>query len=199
MKCHEFDERISAYLEEELGADTRAEMEGHAAVCTTCAQRLSQTRALTERLGRLRPARPSAGFDFALRSRLLMEVSRENRWGARLEALFRPALPRFALAGATAALILLGAASVLMEEEQIPGHAPAVAAVATQGVAPPARTATSGVTERGALKLKALSAESYPVSGRYYRDHGDSLRAAAKRLPSRTRTNASVRPVAVRF
>lgn len=196
MKCHEFDERISAYLEDGLGADTRSAMEDHAAVCGDCAERLSGTRALTERLGRLPVARPSAGFDFALRSQLLMEVSQEGRWATRLAALFRPALPRFALAGVTAALVLLGAASVLMEEERVPGPAPATVQV-TRGQG---SVATSGfVTERGALKLKELSAESYPVTGATYRDREDSLRAAARRLPAGRPAYPGVRPVTVRF
>ncbi len=181
MKCREFEDRISAYLEEDLGANSRATMDLHASTCRGCSESLSQTKALTGRLGQLARQRPSAGFDFALRSRLLMETSREGRWLDWLANAARPAFPRFALAGATAVLVLFGAASVLMEDEPSIGPAPMAAA------------------DRGALKLRALSAESYPISERYYRERGDSLRAAAKRLPSRRKVNAGVRPVAVRF
>jgi|SaaInl7_200m_RNA_FD_contig_31_1440169_length_781_multi_14_in_0_out_0_2 anti-sigma factor RsiW len=195
MKCNEFSDRISAYLEDELGGDTRTAMDEHTGECSACAQRLSRTQVLTERLGQLPRAQPSAGFDFALRSRLLMEVSKEGRLADRLGAFFRPAFPRFALAGATAVLVLLGASSVLMEDEQIPKPVPVAKTVRVRD----ADVRVSTVTERGALKLKALSSESYPVSGRYYRDREDSLRAAAKRLPARSRGTSDVRPVTVRF
>ena len=195
MKCNEFSDRISAYLEDELGGDSRTAMEEHSVACVVCAQRLSRTQALTERLGALPRSQPSAGFDFALRSRLLMEASREGRLADRLEAFFRPALPRFALAGAAAALVLLGAASVLMDGDHVPRPVPVAQTIRVRDAVAQGGT----VIERGALKLKALSAESYPVSGRYYRDREDSLRAAARRLPVRRRSASTVRPVAVRF
>ena len=195
MRCRDFEDRVSAYLEEELGADMRATMEQHAVVCTSCAEALSQTEALTGRLSQLPRCRPSAGFDFALRSRLLMEASKATRWADRLEAFLRPAFPRFALAGATVALVVLGAASVLVNDQPVPNHLPAPQMVS----APAAGIRPETVARRGALKLKALSANSYTISERYYRARADSVKASVKHLPAGTSTGTRVRPLAVRF
>ena len=124
-----------------------------------------------------------------------MEASKATRWADRLEAFLRPAFPRFALAGATVALVVLGAASVLVNDQPVPNHLPAPQMVS----APAAGIRPETVARRGALKLKALSANSYTISERYYRARADSVKASVKHLPAGTSTGTRVRPLAVRF
>ena len=200
MTCKEFSQRVSAYIEDELDARHRAEMDRHAEVCSACAQSLQEMPPLTQRLARLSRARPSVGFDFALRSKLLMEVARAETWTRKLEDLLCPAGARTIAAAAVVVLFALGSASVLHEE-------PTVWRMAGPGSDGSAASSTYPASaDRGALRLFS-NENSYPISSaslRYYRSRPDSSRSTSVRpappLHQRPRgSNAGVQRVVVRF
>ena len=195
MICDEFSERVSEYIEGEIGGDYRSAMEHHAADCPGCAQRLKDTRALTERLSRLPRVRPSAGFDFALRSRLLMELAEEGQWWRRLQTLLFPTIPRALLSGVAVALLALGVAAILQE-------APArqtLQAGRERGnelLSPP----HSATPDRVAGALKLLSEEeSYTISGTLYQPKSDTSKSPGRRPDRLERSSQEVKQVTVRF
>jgi anti-sigma factor RsiW len=53
MRCTEFVELVTAYLEDQLPADQRADFEEHMALCPGCDRYLDQFRATISVLGRL--------------------------------------------------------------------------------------------------------------------------------------------------
>ena len=202
MTCKEFSQRVSAYIEDELDPRHRSEMDGHAEVCSACAQTLQGMLPLTRRLARLSRVRPSVGFDFALRSRLLMEVARAETWTRKLEGLLSPSGTRTLAAAAVVVLFALGSASVPHEE-------PTSWRMAGSGATldgPAASSAYPAPSNRGALKLFSTDT-SYPISSaslRYYRARPDSSRSVPARpvppLRQRPReSSAGVQRVVVRF
>ncbi len=202
MTCKEFSHRVSDYIEDELDTRHRAEMDQHAKGCSACAQSLQELRPLTQRLARLSRVRPSVGFDFSLRSKLLMEVARAENWTRKLEDFLCPAGTRTFAAAAVVVLFALGSASVLHE-------GPTVWRMAGSGDTPDGSVASSAYaasTDRGALRLFS-NENSYPVSSaslRYYRTRPDSSRSTSVRPapPLRLRpreSNAGVQRVVVRF
>ena len=203
MTCKEFSKRVSAYTEDDLDAGRRIEMDRHTEVCSACAELLQGMLPLTRRLARLSRVRPSVGFDFALRSRLLMEVARAESWTRKLEELLCPAGTRSFAAAAVVVLLALGSATVLHEE-------PTFWRMAGPGGTPDGSAASSTYSasaDRGALKWFA-NETSYPISSaslRYYHARPDSSRSASARpapprqRPPSSRSSAGVQRVVVRF
>ena len=74
MTFNEFESRVSAYIDDELSPVDMAAMDRKAAECERCRALLAGVQAQIERLGQLPQMQPSAEFNFALRSHLLMEV-----------------------------------------------------------------------------------------------------------------------------
>ena len=194
MTCDEFSERVSEYVEAEIGGGGRTAMERHAAECAQCAQLLKHTQALTERLARLPRVRPSAGFDFALRSRLLLELAEEGQWWRRLQDLLFPSMPRALLAGAAVALVILGIAAVLNETPT--WQAPQGDSAQEGELYPqPHPTTPDGVA--GALKLLSKE-ESYTISGKLYQAQPDTSKSPIYRSKP-DRLSQDVRQMPVRF
>ena len=195
MTCDEFSERVSEYIEGETGGDYRSAMEHHAADCPGCAHRLRDTRALTERLSRLPRVRPSAGFDFALRSRLLMELTEEGQWWRRLQNLLFPSIPRALLSGVAVALLALGVATVLQEapvwQTLQAGSVRGNELLSQPHSATPDRVA-------GALKLLSKE-ESYTISGTLYRPKPDISKSPVRKPDKPDRSSQEVEQVTVRF
>ncbi|MDA0712324.1 MAG: hypothetical protein O3B73_19165, partial [bacterium] len=88
MTNEEFEEKVSAYIDEELSPIGRADMERKAAESEACRVLLKDVKALKDRLARLPQAQPSAGFNFALRSHLLIEIARDQRMSRRIRRVF---------------------------------------------------------------------------------------------------------------
>ncbi len=110
MHCKDFQDRISAFVEDEQDQSIRHLMDAHLAECPACAEALQGVRKVVAVLGELRSERPSTDFHFALRGRLLMEVGRYQRFASRAIARLFPSAPRTAFAGGVAIVVLVGSA-----------------------------------------------------------------------------------------
>jgi predicted anti-sigma-YlaC factor YlaD len=201
MTCGEFSERASDYIEREVAGDDRATMDRHIADCPSCAEIVKNMQPLMDRLARLSWVRPSVGFDFALRSRLLMEVAEAKQWRRRLQAFLFPSVPRVLVSGVAVALLALGVTTVLNEkpsEKSVAWEVPGSGGVQRPAGTLPAYPTMNG---RGALKQVSQGA-SYPISRsalQFYTSQSDSMRPAT-RTPARQRRRPSgVQRVSVRF
>ena len=76
MTVTDFEARVSAYVDGEMSPVEMAEMERKAAECEHCRVLLADVQALKERLAQLPKVRPSAEFDFTLRSHLAMAMEK---------------------------------------------------------------------------------------------------------------------------
>ena len=106
MRCGAFAERISAYLEGELGPADREKMEEHMALCTRCAERLGGVRDVRMSLRALPRIMASPAFAVELRSRIQWIPSNRSSLKERILA-FVPSprsLPAMAGIGVVAAL-----------------------------------------------------------------------------------------------
>ena len=195
MTYEAFSERVSAYIEGELGAVGRAEMEQKAAACPRCKALLEDVQTLTEQLRSLPRAQPSAGFNFALRSHLLMETAEEQRWPRRVGyVLFSSAL-RTALAVAAVVVLGLGLAALWSQTQEAPQLAMPTPSEEIELM--PARPVV--VDHRGALLPKE---GAYSLSWRQYRaqqQQADTVRAIRQRPVSPRLPMPEVKQVKVSF
>ena len=177
ITCGEFAARLSAYLEDDVAGAKRAQIDRHVEVCPTCANSMEGVRNLTRRLARMSRVRPSAGFDFALRSRLMMEAAQKTSFWNRLPNVFFPTLPRALASAAAVVLMALGMTAALDE-------APETRAVTTDRVhqltvVGPAFSPFPAADRRGALKMLSQKT-SFPISEQVYRTgRADSVKAAS--------------------
>ena len=206
MTCGEFTSRISENIDRTVGDRDRELMDGHAEECPACEERLSGAHAVKERLARLPRLRPSVGFDFALRSRLMMELSHSERnWVVR-NILFSPQGRTYAVAAMV--ILALGVTgftrlSPFHTEETVtpvalqPQHA---LQQVSSLIVPPSVAPNSVQSSRGALRRLSQEA-SYPISQRYLQSHqGTSSTVSVARRGTLNRSyNARVRQVRVRF
>ena len=193
ITCGEFAARLSAYLEDEVASAKKTQMDRHLEECSTCANSLEGVRNLTGRLARMSRVRPSAGFDFALRSRLMMEAAQKTSFWNRLPDVFVPTMPRALATAAAVVLIALGMTTGLDE-------APTTRAVATDRVhqmtlVAPASSTLPSADLRGALKMLPRET-SHPIMQQAYRaGRADSARAASMVRMRPGRHMANVRRV----
>ncbi len=193
ITCGEFAARLSAYLENEVAGAKRAHMDRHVEECPTCACSLEGVRNLTQRLARMSRVPPSAGFDFALRSRLMMEAAQKTSFWNRLPDVFFPTLPRAFASGVAVVLMALGMTTALDE-------APATRAVTTDRVhqltvVAPAFSPFPAADRQGALK-RLSQKTSYPISEQVSRTApADSVKAASMVRMRPSRHLANVRRV----
>ena len=172
MTYEAFEEKISAYLDNELNSVERAEMERKASECADCRALLKDLKALKERLARLPQAQPSAGFNFALRSHLLMQLTRENQTSQRVRRVFFGSVVR--TIATMAAAIVFGFGLTRVVQDHI-ASAPSVQTAVEDAEFPltPAQTAIAA-DHRGALER--LSQQSHRLDSKLYRDSQDSGR-----------------------
>lgn len=193
MTCSEFAARLSDYLENEVAGTKRAQMESHAQACPACANSLEGVRNLTRRLARMSRERPSAGFDFALRSRLMMEAAQKPSLWNRLPDVFFPTIPRALASAAAVVLMALGMTTALDEAPET--RAATADRVHQMTLVAPAFSSFPVEDRRGALKM--LSQEtSHPVLEQGYRaGRPDSVKAASMVRTRPGRHLANVRRV----
>ena len=177
ITCGEFAARLSAYLEEEVAGVKKTEMDRHIETCATCANSLEGVRNLTGRLARMSRVRPSAGFDFALRSRLMMEAAQKTSFWNRLPDVFVPTLPRTLATCAAVVLIAFGMTTGLDE-------APTTRAVSTDRVhqmtlVAPASSTFPAADLRGALKMLPQKTPNPDSRQAYRAGLPDSAKAAS--------------------
>ena len=172
MTYEVFEEKVSAYLDDELSPTERLEMERKAAECDKCRVLLKDMKAIKERLARLPQAQPSAGFNFALRSHLLMEVAKEDQVGHRVRRVFFGSAAR-TMATLAAAIILSLGLSTVVQQQDVPAPVVQMAVDEAEFPLTPAEPVMS-VDHRGALER--LSQESRRLDGKLYRNGQDSGR-----------------------
>jgi len=192
MNCNEFSERVSDFVEGTAAERDRAALSEHADKCVPCALLARDMRTLRDRMARLPRAQPSAGFDFSLRSRILMEAIAERGLRRRAQGIFLSSVPRAALSMAAAALLLLGVASTFLES---PFVAPLRPTPISLSSGPPPHQLQA--VDRGTLR-ELTQAESYEISGRFYRARQDSMKPRV-RGGHRPSDVSRVRRVTVRF
>ncbi len=193
ITCGEFAARLSDYLENEVAGTKRAQMESHAQACAACANSLEGVRNLTRRLARMSRERPSAGFDFALRSRLMMEAAQKPSFWNRLPDVFFPTIPRALASAAAVVLMALGMTTALDEAPETRGAN--ADRVHQMTLVAPAFSPFPVEDRRGALKMLPQKT-SVPASGQVYRaGRSDSVKAASLVRPRPGRHLANVRRV----
>lgn len=172
MTYETFEDKISAYLDDELNAIERAEVERKASECEDCRALLKDMKALKERLARLPQAQPSAGFNFALRSHLLLEVAKENQMSHRVRRVFFGSAVRTITTLAAAVVLGLGLTSVVQDQTT----SASIAQTAVEDTEFPLISAQPAVSVEHQGALRRLSQQSHRLDGKLYRDGQDSGR-----------------------
>jgi len=193
MTIKEFEAQVSAYLDGELSPVEMATMERKAAECEHCRALLADVEALSEQLGQLPQLQPSAEFNFALRSHLLMEVANEKQPLHRVRHVMFSTLTRKITTLAAAVLLGLGLT------QMIPNDAATLAPqVAVEETEFPLRSSKS--VDIGALELEHLSKQSLSLDGNLYRDSArvDSA-SQLRQFPQNVREQHNVKPVPVSY
>ena len=167
MTYKAFEARVSQYIDGELNAVQKADMDRKAAECPKCRALLSGVQTVADRLSQLPEVQPSAEFNFALRSHLLMELSDEQRPVRRVRrALFGSTL-RTITTMAAAVVLGLGLAGLR------PHDAPVSQIVVTDTEFHLLPSETITPNHLGALER--LSQQSHRLDSRLYRDISDSI------------------------
>ena len=197
MTVTEFEARVSAYVDGEMNPVEMAEMERKAAECDHCRVLLADVQDLTERMAQLPQVRPSAEFDFTLRSHLAMAVSKEKQTFAQGAArVMFSSVTRRITTLAAAVIIGLGLTQVVFYGDTTP--TPQVAVEREEIPLVPGEKLPS--VDVGALELERLSKESYSLDSRHYRDSArvDSALRLQQR-PSHKRDLRDVKQVPVSY
>ena len=196
MTVTDFEARVSAYVDGEMSPVEMAEMERKVAECAHCRTLLTDVQALKERMAQLPQVRPSAEFDFTLRSHLAMAMAKEKQLLHRARRTMFSSVSRTITTLAAAVVIGLGLTQVVFYSDMTP--APQVAVERQEIPLVPGERLPS--VDVGALELERLSKESYSLNSRHYRDsaHVDSA-SRLKQLPSDMRDLRRVKQVPVSY
>jgi len=190
MTAKEFENRVSAYLDGELSPVEMATMEQKAAECEQCRVLLAAVDDLTDRLGQLSQVQPSAEFNFALRSHLLMEVANEKQPLNKVKRVMFSTVTRKVATLAAAVVLGLGLTQMISQDETIPAPQVAVEEFRLES-----GKAVSGV-DIGALELE----QTYSLDSRHLRDSARvDTSARVKQLPANVREQHNVKPVPVSY
>ena len=196
MTVTDFEARISAYVDGEMSPVEMAEMERKAAECDHCRTLLADVQVLKERLAQLPKVRPSAEFDFTLRSHLAMAMAKEKQFLNKARRTMFSSVSRTITTLAAAVVIGLGLTQVVFYSDTTP--TPQMAVEHQEIPLVPGERLPS--VDVGALELERLSKESYSLDSRHYRDSArvDSA-LQLKRLPSDMRDLRDVKQVPVSY
>lgn len=196
MTVTDFEARVSAYVDGEMSPVEMAEMERKAAECEHCRTLLSDVQALKERMAQLPQVRPSAEFDFALRSHLAMAMSKEKQPLNKARRAMFSSISRTITTLAAAVVIGLGLTQVVFHGDTTP--MPQVSVERSE--IPLMKGQILPSVDVGALELERLSKESYSLDSRQYRDSArvDSA-SLLKQLPSDMRDLRRVKQVPVSY
>jgi anti-sigma factor RsiW len=202
MTYEVFEEQISAYIEGELNPVEMAAMDRKAAECERFGALLRDMQALKIRLSRLPQEQPSAGFNFALRSHLLMEMAKEQRAAYRVRHVLFGSTIRTVITLAAALVIGLGLTGLAPESD---GPTPAQTAAVQDAEFEliPGQHVLPSDNHLGALER--LSEQSFSLDSRSYHNKQDSLfgrdsmRSNVRVSPSPWLLNQDVQQVPVSF
>jgi anti-sigma factor RsiW len=133
MDCKRDGEEISAYLDGELDAAARTELESHLDSCAACRAQLAAQKKLGDMFAALPEVTPSGDFEARFWARVAREADGEPSLAERVRAYFSP--PRMlALAGALAAALVFALALPRSTTTESPGETAAVRKVADPDV-----------------------------------------------------------------
>ena len=192
MTVKEFEARVSAYLDGELSPVEMATMDQKAAECEHCRALLADVDDLTERLGQLSQVQPSAEFNFALRSHLLMEVANEKQPMYKVKRVMFSTVTRKITTLAAAVVLALGLTQMIPQNETAP--APQVAVEEAEFQLESGKTVPN--VDIGALELD----HSYRLDSRHFRDSARvDTSARTKQVPANVREQHNVKPVPVSY
>ena len=196
MTVTDFEARISAYVDGEMSPVEMAEMERKAAECEHCRVLLADVQALKERMAQLPRVRPSAEFDFALRSHLAMAMAKEKQLLHKARRTMFSSVSRTITTLAAAVVIGLGLTQMVFYSDTTP--IPQVAVERPEIPLVPGERLPN--VDVGALELERLSKESYSLDSRHYRDSArvDSA-SRLKQRPSNMRDLRDVKQVPVSY
>lgn len=196
MNVTDFEARVSAYVDGEMSPVEMAEMERKAAECDHCRTLLADVQALKERMTQLPQVRPSAEFDFTLRSHLAMAMAKEKQLLHKARRAMFSSVSRKITTLAAAVVIGLGLTQVVFYSDTTP--TPQMAVERQEIPLVPGERLPS--VDVGALELERLSKESYSLDSRHYRDSArvDSA-SRLKQLPSDMRDLRRVKQVPVSY
>ena len=196
MTVTDFEARVSAYVDGEMSPIEMAEMECKAAECEHCRVLLADVQALKERMAQLPRVRPSAEFDFTLRSHLAMAMAKEKQLLQKARHTMFSSVSRTITTLAAAVVIGLGLTQMVFYSDTTPTLQMAVERPEIPLV-PGERLPNVDV---GALELERLSKESYSLDSRHYRDSArvDSA-LQLKQRPSDMRDLRRVKQVPVSY
>jgi hypothetical protein len=162
MTYEEFESQVSAYLDGELGPVDQAAMEQKAAESEACQALLDDVRTITDHLSRLPEVQPSAEFNFALRSHLLLEVSGEQRPLRKVRRVLFGSVFRTITTLAAAVVLGLGLSGLTTPQANAPVGAPTALSDAEFNLVP----GQPAPNHLGALER--LSKQSYRLNHRLY-------------------------------
>ena len=195
MTVTDFEARVSAYVDGEMSPVEMAEMERKAAECEHCRVLLADVQALKERMAQLPRVRPSAEFDFALRSHLAMAIGKEKQLLHKARRTMFSSVSRTITTLAAAVVIGLGLTQVVFYSDTTP-----TSHIAVEREIPLVPGERLPSVDVGALELERLSKESYSLDSRHYRDSArvDSA-SRLKQRPSNMRDLRDVKQVPVSY
>lgn len=180
MDAEAFHRRLSDYVDGELSDGDTMRMAEAIEENPAFAEAYRRMASLTRRLSELPELQPSAGFEFALRSRILMEGRKDQTTRRRVQTLLFPTVRRSILTGAIAAALALGVSALLTDStvvdvlSDISGSdveallEPEMAVRVYGAASRPMVTVPVEPVDRGALR-QLSQAESYALSRRLYR------------------------------
>ena len=126
--AHEWSDRLSEYIDDELSATERAALEAHLATCRECAQTVGELREVVERARRL-PARPPAADLWpGIEPQLTSASSGPLPFRVRTNRRFSFTLPQLAAAG-IALMVMSGGGVWVLQHGGARTSMPPVAAV----------------------------------------------------------------------
>ena len=196
MTVTDFEARVSAYVDGEMSPIEMAEMERKAAECEHCRTLLADVQALKERMAQLPQVRPSAEFDFTLRSHLAMAMAKEKQPLNKARRAMFSSVSRTITTLAAAVVIGLGLTQVVFHG----GTTPVPQVSVEHSEIPLMKGQILPNVDVGALELERLSKESYSLDSRHYRDSArvDSA-SRLKQQPSDMRDLRRVKQVPVSY
>lgn len=179
MDAEAFHRRLSDYVDGELSDGDSMRVAQGIEENPAFAEAYHRMVSITQRLGELPELQPSVGFEFALRSRILIEANKEQTPRRRVQALLFPTVRRSILTGAIAAALALGVSALLTDSTRVEVASGASEAdvetlldpemaVGVYGANRPVATVPAEPVDRGALR-QLSQAESYALSRRLYR------------------------------
>lgn len=191
MTVENFSDKLSAYIDGELAEADRAEMARMIEEIPACAAMYENMVVLQERLSDLPELKPSAEFEFGLRSRILLEAANETRVRHKVKQVLFPTVGRSVLSGAVAAMLALGVSVLLQSDPEpaatasVPALDPVEAVRVYGAMNDRVATVPAQPVDRGALKQLSQE-ESFALSRRLYRARTDSP-ASREAVTPRTR------------